>query len=419
MPAAMTRTERIIQWICRAVIGIVLALPVCLGVTHGLLNLGKNPVLESALAGAFLIHMRARPKPAEWLSVLALGSAFTVTYAWLHHGYGNYLGAAPCAYATFLGLGSLIVLVVQTFVGARALRRLHRDTFLVAAAFPYFSFILAFCLNLTTALQPRIYDLSLYAFDEALQFKPSLLIGSLMASSSALTVAGVFAYQSMPLAICFLAAIERESPGRFRARILPLFVAVGLAGAFLYNLFPAVGPIYVFGKSFPGNLPSLSSLVIQPVLHVAAPRNAMPSVHFACALLIWWNAAGLARGWRWLAAGFVAMTFLATLGFGEHYFVDLVVALPFAVAMQSFALRTRSWAYFERRVAFWGGAGLTVCWIVALRAGLFLSAPALAWFAVLATCALALWWKRGLDRGHGYIEQKVLAVRPVVLAQEP
>lgn len=415
----MTRTERMIQWICRAVIGIVLVLPVYLGVRHGLLNLEKNPVLESALAGAFLIHMRARPKPAEWLPALALGSAFTATYAWLHHGYGNYLGAAPCAYAMFLGLGSLIVLVAQVFVGARALRGLHRDTLFTAAAFPYFSFILAFCLNLTTALQPRVYDLYLYAFDDALQFKPSLLIGSLMANSSALTIAGVFAYQSMPLAICFLVAVDRESPGRSQARILPLFVAVGIAGVFLYNLFPAMGPIYAFGKSFPGSLPAVSSLVIQPLLHETAPRNAMPSVHFACALLVWWNAARLARGWRWLAAGFTGLTFLATLGFGEHYFVDLVVALPFAVAMQAFALHVRSWVSFERRVAFWGGAGLTAAWMIALRVGLFLSAPALSWFAVLATCVLTLRWKRGLDRGHGCLEQKVLAVRPVVLTQEP
>jgi hypothetical protein len=414
----MTRTERITQWICRAVIAIVLAVPVYAAARHGLLNLENNPVLESALAGAFLIHMRARPKPAEWVSCLALGSAFTVTYAWLHHGYGNYMGAAALAYATFLGLGSLVVLVTQVFVGAKALRRLHRDTLFAAAAFPYFSFILAFCLTFTTVLQPRIYDLSLYAFDEALQLKASLLLGNLMAGSSALTIAGVFVYQSMPLAICFLVAVEREFPGRFRARILPLFITVGIAGVFLYNLLPAVGPIYAFGKSFPGSLPPVSGLLIQPILQVAAPRNAMPSVHFACALLIWWNAAGLARGWRWLAAAFVAITLLATLGFGEHYLVDLVVALPFAVAVQSFALRVRSWASIERRVAFWGGAGLTVGWMVALRAGLFLNAPALCWFAVLATCALSLWWKRGLDRGHGCLERKVLGV-PVALAHEP
>jgi len=419
MPAAMTRTERTIQWICRAVIAVVLALPVYLGARHGLLDLERNPMLESAMAGAFLIHMRARPKPAEWLSALALGSAFTIAYAWLHHGYGDSWGAAPFAYATFLGLGSLMVLIAQVFVGERSLRRLHRDTFFAAVAFAYFSFVLAFYLNWTATLQHRTYDLSLYGFDEALQFRPSAVIGGLMANSPTLAIAAMQVYRTLPLAICFLVAFEREAPGRFQARILPLFVTVGLAAASLHNLFPALGPLHFFGADFPGNLPPLSSVVLQPVTQIAATRNAMPSVQFASALLIWWNAAGLARGWRWLAGSVVAFAFLATLGFGQHYFVDLVVAIPFAVAVQSFALRIRSWASHERRVAFYGGVGLTVCWILALRFAVFLNAPALSWSAVVATLALSLWWKRGLDRGHRCLEQQVLAVRPVVLPQEP
>jgi len=417
--AAMTRTERIVQWICRGVIAFVLALPVYAGIRHGLANLEKNPVLESALAGAFLIHMRARPKPAEWLSALGIGSLLTVVYAWLHHGYGNYIGAAPYAYLTFLGLASLGVLAVQVFAGERALRKLHRDTFLAAAAFPYLSFILAFCLTMTTALQPKVYDPLLYAFDEALQSKLSALVGGLMANSYALRIAGIVTYQSIPVAICFLLALERESPGRFAARILPLFVMVGITGAVLYNLFPAVGPIYVFGKDFPAHLPPVSSLSMQPLPHLRAARNAMPSVHFACALLIWWNTAGLHRVWRWLATGFVAMTFLATLGFGEHYLVDLVVAVPFAVTMQALALRARSWAQSERRIAVGGGAALTLGWVIALRYGVFVHAPGLAWCAVTATLALGLWWKRGLERGHSHLERKILGVRPVILPQEP
>ena len=415
----MTRTERTIQWMCRAVIAVVLALPVYLGASHGLLNLEKNPTLESAMAGAFLIHMCARPKPAEWLFSLGLGSAFTIAYAWLHHGYGSSWADAPFAYATFLGLGSLLVLAVQVFVGSRAVCRLHRDTFFAAVAFAYFSFVLAFYLNWTATLQHTTYDLSLYAFDEALQWRPSALVGSLMANSPVLAAIAMLVYRSLPLAICFLVAVEREAPGKFQTRILPLFVTVGLAGASLHNLFPALGPLHFFGTEFPGNLPPLSGVVLRPVAQIAPSHNAMPSVQFASALLIWWNAAGLSRGWRWLAAGTVALTFLATIGFGQHYFVDLVVAIPFAVAVQSFALRIRSWVSHDRRVAFWGGVSLTVCWIVALRTGMFVNAMALSWCAAAVTLALAWWWKRGLDRGHRCIEQQVIGVRPVTLPQEP
>ncbi len=415
----MTRTERIVQWICRGVLAVVLALPVYVGIRHGLASLEGNPVLESALAGAFLIHMRARPKPAEWISALVMGSWLTVLYAWLHHGYGNSIGAAPYAYLSFLGLASLAVLAVRVFAGDRALRKLHRDTFLAAVAFPYFSFILAFCLNWTTTLQPKVYDPLLYAFDDALQLKLSVWTADLLARSYPLKVAAIAAYRNMPLAVCFLLALEREAAGRFSARILPLIATTGIAAAVLHNLFPAVGPIHTFGTEFPANLPPVASLSLQSLLHIDAARSAMPSLHFAYALLIWWNTAGLHRAWRWLAAVFLALTLLAALGFGEHYLVDLVVAVPFAVTMQPLALRARSWAPVERRLAVAGGAVLTLGWIIALRSGVFLNSTALAWGAVVVTLLLSLWWKRALDRRHAYLEQKVLTIRPDILPQEP
>src|SRR5437879_6654700 len=46
---------------CRLIIGGLLLLPVYLGARHGLMNLEQNPVLESALAGAFLIQMWTGP----------------------------------------------------------------------------------------------------------------------------------------------------------------------------------------------------------------------------------------------------------------------------------------------------------------------------------------------------------------------
>jgi hypothetical protein len=46
-------------------------------------------------------------------------------------------------------------------------------------------------------------------------------------------------------------------------------------------------------------------------------------------------------GWLFalLGLGFLALTVLAVLGTGEHYLVDLVVALPFATAIGASAAR--------------------------------------------------------------------------------
>jgi hypothetical protein len=405
-------------YICRSIIATVLFLPVYLGARHGLLNLDDNPVLESALAGAFIIHMWTRPQRSEWAAVLLIGAALSSIYAYLHHGFGHYLASAPSACAAFLGVGSLIVLSLRSITSETGRRRSYRDTLLTASVFPYFSFPLAICLNLTTAFHPKVYDLLLYAFDVSLGVRASSFIGQLMAASAPLKIFGILVYQAMPLAICSLAALERARPTRFPAGIMKLFIVTGLAGAILYNFFPAAGPIYVFGNRFPASLPAVADLTIHPVALAGAPRNALPSVHFACALLIWWNVARLSLRWRLMAGVFLGMTILATIGFGEHYLVDLVVAVPFALAMQAACLKSTSWASDDRRVAFSGGAALAVIWIAMLRLGLLHNSPPLAWCSVVATLALSLWWKRRLALGHRGFEQEIFPIGSVVLAEK-
>src|SRR6185295_16061241 len=145
--------------------------------------------------------------------------------------------------------------------------------------------------------------------------RASYFIGQMMSASAPLKIFGILVYQSMPLAICALVALERSRPMRFPAGILKLFIVTGLAGAILYNFFPAAGPIYMFGNRFPASLPAVADLAIQPVAMASAARNALPSVHFACALLIWWNVSRLSLRWRIVAGVFLAMTILATIGF--------------------------------------------------------------------------------------------------------
>jgi hypothetical protein len=45
---------------------------------------------------------------------------------------------------------------------------------------------------------------------------------------------------------------------------------------------------------------------------------------------------------------FVVLTAFATLGTGEHYFIDLVVAYPFSVMMQSLCAFPLRWSQRER-----------------------------------------------------------------------
>jgi hypothetical protein len=99
------------------------------------------------------------------------------------------------------------------------------------------------------------------------------------------------------------------------------------------------------------------------------------------ALLVWWSAWSLGPLARVIASAFVTLTFLATLGFGEHYLVDLIVAVPLTLAIEGICARNRR--------AILTGFALTLGWIGLMRTSLAAELPAIAgWSLILATIAL-------------------------------
>jgi hypothetical protein len=118
----------------------------------------------------------------------------------------------------------------------------------------------------------------------------------------------------------------------------------------------------------------------------------------AWVLLAWWYSRGLSAAERAVAMFYLVFVALATLGTGEHYFIDLVVAVPFALLMESlFAYDLRlSDSNRVRGVAF--GLVSTCAWLAALRftPRLFWSTPILPWTLCAATVAIALYFEMHL-----------------------
>jgi hypothetical protein len=100
-----------------------------------------------------------------------------------------------------------------------------------------------------------------------------------------------------------------------------------LAAFLIFALIPAAGPSHVF-VGYPWAAPEPSRYVLPPM----TPRNAMPSMHLGWSLLILANSRG-----RWLRSAlflFAVLTGFATVGGGEHYFIDLIAAIPFCAIIQ-------------------------------------------------------------------------------------
>jgi hypothetical protein len=104
--------------------------------------------------------------------------------------------------------------------------------------------------------------------------------------------------------------------------------------------------------------------------------------------------------WRVLAGALLAITALATLGFGEHYLVDLFVAVPFALLAQGLAASGVPWRNTGRMACVGTGALAVMAWLTYLR----LPSPPLAgrgaliWSLLLGSAAASVILESRLQR---------------------
>ena len=167
------------------------------------------------------------------------------------------------------------------------------------------------------------YDLYVSRLDGLLGFQPSAAVAHFVRAMPPwfnlvllLTYGGMFAFAT----ILVITAQWKKWESPLKALMLN-----GVLAPVLYLLCPVSGPVYAF-PSFP----EMPATAAHPI-YLSSPPNGMPSVHFATALLIFWFARRSKIGAA-LAGVLVALTFIATLGSGEHYLADLVMSFPYAWA---------------------------------------------------------------------------------------
>jgi hypothetical protein len=340
----------------------------------------------------------ANPRAGSWIVTVVAALCFSLCHAFFQQ---RTKVAAPSVnlYAGMLGRGGLVVLAWKTIWASREESRRLLTISLLPVGIVLFVLASLLALNLTVA-RAQVLDLYLYLFDGSLGFQPSFLLGRFFLRYALVADLARVAYFSLPLVIALACAgnLKYGSPWR----PLGVLASAGLLGYLLYFMFPATGPLYVAGLSFPSSshlFAALGEMRPHPIaLSIPAPRNAMPSLHMAWALLLWFLCRPLSRLARGLALTYVVLTVVDTLGSGEHYLADLVVAFPFSVAVEALWTRVQG---STRYAVFAGAAGLTLAWLVILRYGanLFLRSPAVPWGCIVASTVLSLMMER-LLRPH-------------------
>src|SRR5262249_40859049 len=167
----------------------------------------------------------------------------------------------------------------------------------------------------------------------------------------------------------------------------------------IYFLFPAVGPALYLKGHYPPRSFAVDALPDGPALTDSdAPRNCMPSLHASWAISMAFHGYRLGPILRVGSLIWVVFTLLATLGLGEHYLLDLIVAAPFVVPLDCIARSDARIAASVRLRWMVVAAAIITAWLASLRFAhhLWTSQPSLLWGASIATVVFAILMRRRL-----------------------
>lgn len=305
------------------------------------------------------------------------------------------------ALSAFGGLG-LLGLLIAAFVGDAEARGRTREVLATALLLPAFVVLSDFLLPLTTRFHPRTHDAFLYAFERSLGLMPCVWLSQAFAQLPALAGLCRVVYMTLPLAFVALLVLQPKVPAGERLSPILGFVGVGAAGYVIYHLYPVVGPKDFFGAAFPNALPPVGAVLARAdrVVDTQALRNCVPSLHTAWALTAFWYARPLTRAWRVAFGAVLGLTVLATLGLGYHYFGDVVVAVPFTLAVLTACERREVRGSPVAVGTFWACAAVVVAWLLLFRfgAGLCLVSPAIGWTLSGLTVVACVWGERRVAR---------------------
>jgi hypothetical protein len=349
------------------------------------------------LASVVLIHFRVRPSWQDAVFVLGGAVVFTaIDFGVLH------FRPSLAGITSFLGISSLAILGLRAIWSQGAEQERMALAFVPALLFVTSDWGSTILLGWTGRANPNVLDLYLFSFDSSLRVQIAFLMGQAYALWPWFKAAGTFFYIGLPLVIGLVYAGQLLRDRRRAVSAMIAFLITGPVGVIFYNLLPAVGPIHVFLGQFPWKpIPTeqVTRLLVEPIA-VAGLRNCMPSLHMSWVLLAWWYSRGLSIWERGIAMVFVVFTIFATMGTGEHYLIDLIVAFPFVVFLQGLCAIGLRWNDRRRATAVIYGLLLTLGWIGALRFALkiFWISPVLPWVCCLLTVASAVIVQRSLEQ---------------------
>ncbi len=216
---------------------------------------------------------------------------------------------------------------------------------------------------------PNVYDPVLYRIDAMLWLDGTYRLGDLLQANPGFRHVVLDLYEYI-LLTAIAALFSEVFHTKKTAAELALQLVISSFMVFpLFCLMPALAPAFFFGPLFPDHLPNVNSVATNVVsTNIETIRNTCPSLHAVWAILIWLALSDSPAWHRMLGAAFLVVTFIATVGFGEHYVVDWVAAAPLVLLVRGICCASLPLSANLRRVAIVLGCLLLASWVLVVRA---------------------------------------------------
>ncbi len=230
------------------------------------------------------------------------------------------------------------------------------------------------------------YDAAMFNFDQHLLLRVPVAIDNFLGQVPALGYFVVVSYQNIPAAIgAYDGLFGRRSPG---LSMTAIFLLSGYIGYFCYNIIPVAGPQY-FDLMYSRHLFGDDLFVTHGTsyLKIGIARNCMPSLHATWAYMFLLNLHALRNtAARAVLGAFAILTILGALTAGGHWFLDIVIAIPFAACLNGLTGHFQPRSALRTCIATFGGAAIVAIWFFMILNSSFANMYATpAWASVVAT----------------------------------
>ncbi|MBC3863857.1 fused MFS/spermidine synthase [Undibacterium jejuense] len=328
---------------------------------------------------SFLLLFFASKASIKWrLALLVSGSLISFLCAFyfeIHHPIDWLLNQGAKGVMNLIGFYSIpaciyLLLRVTKIIpstGNTIFNQNFTNLFWVAVLFTSFPFI---ALEIGIFFNPQVYDSYAMHWDGISKLNLDIHFYQFISDHYWLRFLVGSAYGLTPIG--FLAASIKQLNGypKHVASAARTWLILSGCALIAYSFFPITGPSYIFTKEhYAPSLVAWAKYPIDLIAGTTAPRNGMPSMHFAWILtstILWWRS-GSAWWSRTLFIITTCLTATATIFLGEHYVVDLIVAVPFALAAIALCTNTVNWSHPERKWTVLGGFLTWFVWVLVLR----------------------------------------------------